>query len=260
MISQTQVEQISTLRGSQSAALAKALQEELYQGIEWPVGSKTTLNIVQVPQVRQFLTQMLTETLGFTEFEENLIYTSPARLVAVWPDRFNYNGTGNGPLDATKYVRNSQGLANAVYALRYGNGNTASGDGYRYRGRGGFHLTFRDNYRKCSTDLFGDQRLVTNPDQVASDLNMGIRTAIWFWAENNLGSHCVGPNDGLTAVTTLVNGSAATVPERLVYYNKVLKAVPDDHALVYPADQSELDKSIDSTEQALQTLNLKNVF
>lgn len=67
---------------------------------------------------------------AFVPVRENLNYTSASRIRAVWPSRFPTNAS------AQPYVRNPEKLANNVYANRLGNGNAASGDGYRYRGAG----------------------------------------------------------------------------------------------------------------------------
>lgn len=97
---------------------------------------------------------------------ENMNYTSASRIAQVWPSRFSV-------ASAQAYVRNPEKLGNNVYANRLGNGNAASGDGYRYRGRGiGAQFTGKVNYQKFSK-LFNVD-LVNNPD-LALDLNLGAK-------------------------------------------------------------------------------------
>lgn len=97
---------------------------------------------------------------------ENMNYTSAARIAAVWPTRFTVSS-------AQSFVRNPEKLGNTVYANRLGNGNFASGDGYRYRGRGiGAQFTGRVNYEKFSK-MFGVD-LVNHPE-LALDLNLGAK-------------------------------------------------------------------------------------
>lgn len=95
---------------------------------------------------------------------ENMNYTSAARIAQVWPSRFTAES-------AKAYVRNPEKLANKVYANRLGNGDAASGDGYRYRGRGiGAQFTGKVNYEKFSK-LFNVDLL--NHPELALDLNLG---------------------------------------------------------------------------------------
>lgn len=93
--------------------------------------------------------------LNMSPNEEDLFYTTAARIRAVWPSRFT-------SADAAKpYVRNPKMLANKVYNGRMGN-RTGSNDGWMYRGRGQVHITGRDNYAKASRVVGAD--LVSNPD------------------------------------------------------------------------------------------------
>src|SRR6266478_6124926 len=91
-----------------------------------------------------FLAQVAHESGELQRLVENLSYTA-ARLCAVWPNRF-------ATVDAAQpYERNPERLANYVYARRLGNGDVASGDGWKFRGRGLIQLTGRGNYRSCGT-------------------------------------------------------------------------------------------------------------
>lgn len=97
---------------------------------------------------------------------ENLNYTSASRIAQVWPSRFSV-------ASAQEYVRNPEKLANNVYANRLGNGNAASGDGFKYRGRGiGAQFTGRVNYEKFSK-LFNVD--LVNKPELALDLNLGAK-------------------------------------------------------------------------------------
>ena len=82
------------------------------------------------------------ESAGFTRLVESLFYSSGARIFAVFGRR-HFDSIAQ----AGQFARNQRKLANRVYASRMGNGNTASGDGFRYRGRGYLQLTGRSNYR-----------------------------------------------------------------------------------------------------------------
>ncbi len=90
---------------------------------------------IDTPQrMAAFLAQVAHESAETACLEENLNY-SARRLMAVWPKRFPTLA------EAQPYARNPQNLANRVYSGRGGNGDAASGDGWRYRGRGLFQLT-----------------------------------------------------------------------------------------------------------------------
>lgn len=168
-------------------------------------------------RIRYFVAQSCFETLNFSFWSENLMYTTPERLCAVWPSRFSMNPVA-GKVLASDYVGSPQKLANFVYAGRGGNGGVESGDGYLFRGRGAFHLTFRSNYAAYSKARYGDDRIVKNPDLVALPAD-AFMSAGWFWSANGLSA--LADADQFTKATQVINGSTATVPKRLVTLNQV---------------------------------------
>lgn len=85
-----------------------------------------------------FMGQILHESQGLEELEENLHYTSPERLMKVWPTRFKK------PADCRPYLGSPEALANRVYSGRLG--NQRPGDGWRYRGSGLIQVTGADNF------------------------------------------------------------------------------------------------------------------
>jgi putative chitinase len=169
-------------------------------------------------RVRYFVAQSFFETQSYTKWSENLVYTTPQRLVTVWPHRFTMDKSQTNLAYAPDYVNNAQKLANLTYANRYGNGNEASGDGWKYRGRGGFHLTFKNNYQKFSMDTYKDGRIVSNPDLVSQPQD-AMLSAGWFWTSNGLSA--LADTDSFTRATEVINGSAETVPARLPVLTKV---------------------------------------
>jgi len=167
-------------------------------------------------RLRYFMAQAYHESQAFTHFAEDLYYLDPNRLVAVWPRHFTMQLTDASKAYAPNYVKNSQKLGSLIYANEYGNGDVASGDGYNFRGRGIFGLTFRSNYAACSTDVYGDDRLVQNPD-LAAQLPGAVDSAGWFWSHH--GFNALADADALTSMTEVLNGSAITVPARLQVLN-----------------------------------------
>ncbi len=126
-----------------------------------------------------FLATIQVETGSLSRLTENLHYRA-ARLPVVWPGRFHPLGQPDGvranPLD---YANNPEKLANLVYANRMGNGDEASGDGWRFRGRGAPQLTGRDGYVRAGLALRMD--FVEDPDRVARP-RPGAMVAAWFWS------------------------------------------------------------------------------
>lgn len=117
------------------------------------------------------------ETAGLTKFEENLNY-SANRLLEVFPNYFS-------PASAQVYANTPIRIANRVYGNRYGNGDEESGDGWKYRGRGLFQTTFKDNYRALSQHLYGDGSLLNHPDDVATPA-LAVRAALYYWQSRGL--------------------------------------------------------------------------
>lgn len=170
-------------------------------------------------RVRYFVAQSCFETQNFSYWSENLMYTTPARLCAVWPSRFSLTPVAGKAL-ASDYVCSPSKLANLVYASRGGNGDVNSGDGFAFRGRGGFHLTFRNNYAAYSQARYGDDRVVQNPDLVSQPAD-AFMSAGWFWSTNGL--NALADADQFTNATQVINGSTATVPQRLQTLGQVNK-------------------------------------
>ena len=144
-----------------------------------------------------FMGQVYVETAGFTVMEENLNYRNPERLDAVF-------SAVRGLEDAKALIaRGPEAIANRVYANRLGNGNEASGDGWRYRGSGYKQLTGRSNYRAIGTivgtDLEGEPDLSRDPVHAA-------RIAFAFWDANDCSPLADAGN--LEGITEKVNGPA----------------------------------------------------
>jgi putative chitinase len=150
-----------------------------------------------------FMAQVLHETGGLTVLVENLNYTTPERLMAVWPIRFRSIGA------AQPYVRAPEALANAVYANRMGNGSPESGDGWAYRGRGLIQLTGRESYARFGAHLGID--LVEYPD-LATDPRYSLRIAGAEWDAG--GCNAKADDDDVSGITRAINGGLIGLSER----------------------------------------------
>lgn len=166
-----------------------------------------------------FIAQCGHESGGWVAFEENLNY-SAAGLVNMFHKRFPTLES------ATPYARQPEKIANKVYSDRLGNGNEASGDGWKYRGRGPIQITGLDNYKQFAHDMFPDaiDTIIKNPELLATDKKYSLKSAIWYWNKTNL-NHYADLGD-IKTMTRLINGPAeAGLDARIVLYEKVLKVI-----------------------------------
>jgi putative chitinase len=157
-----------------------------------------------------FLAQLAHESGSFNFTKENLNY-SAAGLNKTFKKYFKTLASTNG------YARNPEKIANKVYANRMGNGNEASGDGYKYRGRGLIQLTGKDNYQRFATAM------KMTIDQVIAYLEtpMGaVSSAGWFWDTNKLNIYA-DKND-FVGLTKRINGGINGLEDRRHHYNIAL--------------------------------------
>lgn len=177
--------------------------------------------IVRRERVAHWLAQLGHESGGFTRLEENLRYTTPGRICAVWPSRFATEAA------AAPFVNNPEGLASVVYAARNGNGGVASGDGWRFRGRGLIQLTGRANYRAAGAAL--NIPLESEPDRAAERWTAAL-VAGWFWWNAGLNREADRGPDGLEQITRRINGGRHGLADRRRRYEAAraaLAAFPD---------------------------------
>ena len=173
-------------------------------------------SIITLARQAAFLAQYAHETQGFTRLEENLMYTSPEQLRAVHPHDFDKLDAD----DAWGYVRQPERIANRVYAFQNGNGDEASGDGWRYRGRGLPHLTGLENYAACMRDT--GIPLVQNPD-MAAQLPHAARIGGWYWDSRHLNELADrGEHQG---ITRLINGGLNGLADRLAHLERAQAAL-----------------------------------
>ena len=173
-------------------------------------------NITSGLRLAHFLAQCAHESGNFTLVTENLNY-SKERLVQIFPKYFPNLAV------ATPYDRKPEKIANKVYASRMGNGDEASGEGYKFRGRGYIQLTGKDNYRKFGQFIGED--LVSNPELVAT--KYPLMSAAFFFNSNNLWTICDkgATAEVVTSVTKRVNGGTHGLADRqakFTTYNQLL--------------------------------------
>jgi putative chitinase len=152
-----------------------------------------------------FFAQTSHETGGFKLFVENLNYSAQG-LQGTFGKYFP------GTLEES-YARNPEKIASRVYADRMGNGNEASKDGWKFRGRGALQLTGKSNYEAFAKYL-GKPEIMTNPDLVAT--TYAFESAMFFFEKNSLWSICDKgvTNDTILALTKRINGGTNGLADR----------------------------------------------
>jgi putative chitinase len=188
----------------------KSLQEKIgvtADGVFGPGTMKKAMEFYKLTPVRaaHFFAQTAHETGGFKLFTENLNYSADG-LQKIFGKYFP------GTLEES-YSRNPEKIANRVYASRMGNGNEASGDGWKFRGRGALQLTGKDNY-KAFSDYLKKPEIMTNPDLVATTYSF--ESAMFFFDKNKLWSICdQGINDAaILSLTKRINGGTHGLEDR----------------------------------------------
>lgn len=168
-------------------------------------------------RIASFLAQTGYESGQYNRIEENLNYSTAARLTKVWPKRFPDEAS------AMPYVNNPQGLANLVYANRMGNGDAQSNDGFRYRGRGIIQLTGRSNYDSAG-DAMGVNLLET--PELLSDPRWAALSAGWYWQSrglNELADDRTHDDDleDFARITQRINGGLVGLKDRFALFKQV---------------------------------------
>lgn len=171
-------------------------------------------NIDSTKRVAAFLAQCGHESLDFNILEENLNYGA-AGLLKIFPSHFNATSAANA-------ARKPQTIANIIYANRMGNGDTASGDGWNFRGRGLIQVTGKSNYEACSTALFNDDSLIQNPGTLTTQKG-ALESACWFWDRNRLNQYADA--DNMRTLTQRINGGTVGLNERIERYQHCLNVL-----------------------------------
>lgn len=108
-----------------------------------------------------------------------------------------------------KYYREiASGVA---YEGRKDLGNVQKGDGVKFKGRGAIQVTGRSNYAEASKFIFGDDRLLTNPELLELP-EFGVKAACWFWTKHKLNS--LADTDNLIKITKKINGGTNGFEDR----------------------------------------------
>jgi putative chitinase len=165
-------------------------------------------------RVAAFIAQCQHESGNFRFFKENLNYSAKA-LDAVFGKYFARAGR-----DATEYERQPEKIANIVYADRMGNGDTDSGDGWSFRGRGLIQLTGRNNYTSFAED--NDMDVDDVPEYLETKKG-AVHSAAWFWNKNKLNNYA--DEKDLKTMTKRINGGYNGLDDRIKHYDHALEVL-----------------------------------
>jgi len=153
----------------------------------------------------------LAEESHLKPIEENLNY-SAQRLLDIFPKYFKSLS------EAKLYEKKPQKIANKIYANRMSNGNEASNDGYKYRGRGFIQITGKFNYTNLSKDTNIDY--LNYPDKLLTEADSLI-SALWYW--NKAGCNKMADNDDIKSITKAINGGYINLEARIKHVNDMKK-------------------------------------
>ena len=187
-------------------------------GAQWVDALNETCNRFGIDSVYQkaaFIGQLSHECGNFRILEENLNYRA-ATLMKLWPKRFPSLEVAN------QYAGNPKKIANNVYASRMGNRDEASGDGYRFRGRGCIQLTGHANYFHAGQALGVD--FVMEPDLVATP-KFAALTAGWFWSTH--GCNQLAQDKNWIGLTKKINGGTIGLDDRVKHTEEAISVLRD---------------------------------
>lgn len=160
-------------------------------------------------RVAMYLAEVFHESGNLRYTEENMNYSADG-LLKTWPSRFTKE-------KAQVYARNPEKIANYVYANRMGNGNEASGDGWRFRGRAFIGITGRDNYQKYANSEWCVGDLMKNPDML-SQFPENQKASMWFWDTQNLNKYA--DMCDIEKCSRIINGGTLGLANRKFLYRR----------------------------------------
>jgi putative chitinase len=161
-------------------------------------------------RIAAFIAQCAHESGGFLFLTENLNYKAES-LLKVFPKYFKDMAT------AKAYEKKPEKIANRIYADRMGNGNEASGDGFKYRGRGLIQLTGKTNYTWFAASLE-----ITPEDaaEYTQTFEGAAQSACWFWETNKI--NAFADKNDIVGMTKRINGGTIGLEDRKKHYEHAL--------------------------------------
>jgi putative chitinase len=173
-----------------------------------------------IRRVSAFIAQMSTETECFTKLNENLNYSTAARIKEIFGQGIAGRKRFPTLASCVPYVGQPEKLANYVYANRMGNGPVESGDGWKFRGGGGPHLTGRTNWTRFAAYL---KMTIDDAIAYARTTEGAMIASAWFWEENDINRLADTP--GVSDETKAINGGDNGLARRTSAFNTLVAAM-----------------------------------
>jgi putative chitinase len=189
-------------------------------------------------RIAGFCAQCGHESLNFTVLEENLNYKAET-LEKLFSKYFSKAGR-----NAADYAKQPEKIANVIYASRMGNGDTASGEGYKFRGRGIIQLTGKDNYSNFGKSI---NKSLDEVIEYVKTLDGALESACWYWGTRQLNLTC-DAND-IVKMTKLVNGGTIGLEDRKKHYEHNLAVLG---GAVHSASASVNEQSTSAITQTVK--------
>ena len=181
-----------------------------------------------------FLAQAGHETGGFNTLNvtESTYWTTASKLANTYK-KFTMDSTlaatNSNKYYAPDYLQNSSGVANVAMCCRYGNGNVASGDGYKYRGRGLFQLTWKDNYTAFKTwynnKYDPDIDPVTTPSIISSNDTLAVLSGLWYYKTKVVDKITIDSTTTVSKVTKPINPAKKGLTDRKQRFQKAKDSI-----------------------------------
>jgi len=172
---------------------------------------------INTPQrIAAFIAQCAHESGGFTALKENLNYKAPT-LRKLFAKYFSTDELAN---EYASKSNKQEAIANRIYASRMGNGDEASGDGFRYCGRGLIQLTGKSNYQNFADSL---EMIVEDVPAYLATFEGAAQSACWFWESNNLNKWA--DTGDIKELTRRINGGYIGLEDRIKHYEHALHVI-----------------------------------
>lgn len=226
----------------------------------WAAALREELQVAAIdttPRIALFLAHAGHECGGFTTFVENLNYRAEA-LTKRWPHRFpRAKAERLGRIERTErgrrvvlQVANQEGIAEAAYGGRLGNGPEGSGDGWKFRGHGIFQLTGRENY-----EAFAKRYNLGSAEAALAFVQTpkgAVQSAVWYWMSRGLNAYA--DKEDLISSTLRINGGLNGLDERTALFRKAKAALSKDTVVSVPQPASR-----EMTADELNDLELRRI-